>query len=370
MMNRRIGIDFHIVNGIYHGARSHILQLFSRVIEISPDIEFFLFLDSPDTLQNYSAAFTKANVHLIRMPHSNPIKRLCWHLPVLQKKYTLDLFHSQYIIPLPSYVPCIVTIHDILFEKYPQYFPSIFRLRSKLLMRLSARRAMHVFTVSEYSKREIVANYKIDQDKVTVIHNGVDTTKFYPGTSGKEIVKKRNLTSGGYILSVGRLEPRKNYSTLIRAYANFSGITLPLVIIGQRHFGFKDIFDLINRLGLGNKIIILENVGDEELPAIYRHARLFVYPTYAEGFGMPLLEAMASGLPIISSNRTSIPEVVGQAGILIDPGNVDELTSVMRRVLSDAELHMKIKQDALSRVTSFQWQISAKIVRQIYERFA
>ncbi len=367
-MSRRIGIDFHIVNGIYHGARSHALELFSRVIEISPDIDFFLFLDRPDALQNYSAAFAKANVHPIRMPHSNPIKRICWQLPVLQKKYALDLFHSQYICPLPSFVPCIVTIHDILFEKYPQYFSSVFRLRSKLLMRLSAHHAMHVFTVSEYSKREIVASYKIEQDKVTVIHNGVDTTKFCPGTSGKEIVKKRNLTSGGYILSVGRLEPRKNYSALIRAYAKFSGKALPLVIVGQRHFGFKDIFELVNRLGLGNKIIFLEDVRDEELPALYRHAKVFVYPTHAEGFGMPLLEAMASGVPIISSNTTSIPEVVGKAGILINPGNIDEIIAAIYKVLSDDEVHTRMKRDVLSRATVFRWETAAQKIRDVYTR--
>lgn len=356
----------HVVDGIFQGSRTHVLELFSEVIRISPDIHFVLFLEHTDLLRAFSPIFIAPNVELVRMPHTNPIKRLCWQLPMLQRKHRLDILHTQYILPIPSFSAGMVTIHDILFETHPQYFAPLFRLRSRILMRLSARCASHVFTVSEFSRQAMLSRYRIAPEKISVIHNGVDETKFYAGDTGRDIIESRGLFSRGYLLTVGRLEPRKNHVALLRAYAKLESVQLPLVIIGQPHFGFDEVFQAIRDLHLESRVRILSDVKDEELPAFYRHAKLFVYPTWAEGFGMPILEAMASGVPVISSDSTSIPEVAGDAAVMVDPGDIDALAKAMEHYISDQKFYCEMQLRGLRQVEVFQWRTAAESVRSEY----
>ena len=297
----RVGIDFHVVDGIFQGSRTFVLELFSEVIRISPDVHFVLFLENTDLLRAFSPIFTENNVELVYMSHANPIKRLCWQLPLLQRKYRLDIIHNQYILPIPCFSAGILTIHDILFESHPQYFKLLFKIRSSILVRFSAWRAKHIFTISEFSKREIISRYGIRPDNITMIYCGVDKTRFFEGDAGLDIVESRGFDSKGYLLSVGRLEPRKNHVALLRAYAKLHSVQLPLVIVGQPDFKFDEVYQVIQDLNLESRVHILSDVKDDELPAFYRHAKLFVYPSWAEGFGMPPLEAMASGVPVISS---------------------------------------------------------------------
>lgn len=361
----RIGIDFHVVDGLFQGTRTHVLQLFSEIVRISPDIHFVFFLEHTELPGIFSSIFTAANVQIVYMPNINPIVRLCWQLPMLRRKYQLDILHTQYILPIANVSPGIVTIHDILFETFPVYFSPFFRFRSSILIRLSVLRASHIFTVSEFSKQEMVRLYKVAPEKISVIYNGVDTNRFFPGDSGLNIIEKRGLFSKEYLLSVGRLEPRKNYITLIRAYAQLQA-KIPLVIIGQRHFRFKEIFKVIQDLGLVDRVRIFSDIEDDDLPAFYRHARLFLYPSWAEGFGMPILEAMASGVPVISSNSTSIPEVAGDAAVLINPGDVDELAFAIDHYLSDSIICNEKQQLGFKQVNKFRWSHAAARVKNVY----
>jgi glycosyltransferase involved in cell wall biosynthesis len=369
MQKPRVGIDMHVVDGFFQGSRTHVLQLFSRVIEISPEIDFYLFLDRPDALHDYSSRFSLPNVHLIRMPTTNPFIRLCIQFPLLRKKYALDLLHMQNILPLPGFSPCMVTIHDVLFEAFPQFFPIFFRVRSKILMKLAAMQSKHVFTVSEYSKSEIVNRYAVNPDKVTVMYNGVDTAKFFPGNEGKPAIESIGLTSGGYILTTGRLDVRKNHINLLKAYAKLREDAPMLVIVGQRDYKYAQIYETIDSLKLNQRVKILENVDDSLLPALYRHAKFFVYTSWAEGFGMPLVEAMASGIPVICSDTTSLPEIAGNCGILIHPGNIEEISTAMAGLLLDNEAGQKLKLPGLERCKSFQWDVSAQKVHGIYSSY-
>ncbi len=362
----RVGIDFHVIDGIYQGSRTHVLELFAEVIRISPDIHFVLFLEQTTLLSSFSPIFSAPNVALVHMPHANPIKRLCWQLPFLQFKYKLDILHTQYILPIPNCSAGMVTIHDILFETHPQYFGALFRLRSQILMRVSAWRAWHVFTVSEYSKQQMLARYKINPNKISVIHNGVDINRFYPGDAGNDIIQSKGFLSNEYLLSVGRLEPRKNHVALLRAYAQIQNTKLPLVIIGQPHFGFDEVFRVVKELNLEERVHILSDIKDEELPAFYRHAKLFIYPTWAEGFGMPPLEAMASGTPVISTDTTAIPEVVSDAAVLVSPSDIDGLTKAIDHLLSNQVFYNNMQICGLKQAKNFKWCNEAIKVRDIY----
>ena len=364
---KRVGVDFHVFDGIFQGSRSHILEIFSRVVSIYPEVRFYFFLEKTEELKQSSPAFSLPNVALVAIPHVNSIKRLCIILPKMQRKYNLDLLHTQYISPLPSYSKTVITLHDILFESHPKFFSMVFKLRSKVLMRLSAVRSEHIFTVSEFSKTEISERYGIEGKNISVIYNGVDQDKFYPGTSGKQPIIDRGLVPGEYILTVGRLEPRKNHELLIRAYARLK-TSLPLVLVGQKHFGYHHIEKTIAEFGLSERVQLIQDVGDGELPSFYRHARVFVYPTWAEGFGMPVIEAMASGVPVITSNTTSIPEVVGCGGILIDPSSVDEVTDALYQVLKGDALSEALAKYGIKRAKLYDWNAAAQRVKDVYQQ--
>lgn len=366
----RVGIDFHVFDGKFQGSRTHVIELFASLIDLSPDIDFYLFLQEVDLLRNMRPVFSAPNVHLVSMPAGNPFKRLMWQLPALQRRYSLDLLHTQYILPIPSACPCMVTIHDILFETHPEYFEPFFRLRSKILMRYAAKNAQHVFTVSEFSREALIQQYSVPSHDISVTYNGVDRSRFYPGNDGAEIVERRGLASGNYILTVGRLEPRKNHVTLLQAYAELGNAAPPLVIVGQRDFGFDGVFRMIESLGLKNRVIWFDDLTDDELPAIYRHARLFVYPAFAEGFGMPPAEAMAAGVPVITSDTTALPEVAGEAGLAISPNDYVALASAMKKVLSDSIVAEHMRNSGLTRAKLFSWRTSAMRVREQYLAFS
>jgi len=367
-MKKRVGIDFHVVDGLFQGSKTYMLELFPRLFEIAHNYDFYLFLDDVEALRKTSPAFSLPNVHLIYMPHAGPIKRLCWQLPLLQRKYRLDLLHVQYVMPIPSFSPCMVSLHDILFESYPEYFTPSFRLRSRILMRLSAWRAAHVFTISEFSLKEIHEHYRVPLERLSLVHCAVNHNSYYPGNEGEQYVVDRGLKSKGYVLCVGRLEPRKNHINLFKAYAKID-TTVPLVIVGQRHFGYEKIFSLVSELGIEKRVIFIEDGSNDELPALYRHALLFVYPTWAEGFGMPPLEAMASGVPTISSGNTSIPEVVGKAGILIDPADVAEIALAIDSYLKSPEQRSQSILLGLEQAQVFDWHKSAVNVKNTYDKF-
>jgi glycosyltransferase involved in cell wall biosynthesis len=264
----------------------------------------------------------------------------------------------------------MVTIHDVLFESHPEYFTSFFRLRSQVFMRLAAMQAEHVFTVSDFSKREICNRYGMKPNAVTVTPNSANFAKFYPGRDGADLVQTRGLAPEGYLLTVGRLEPRKNHVTLLKAYVKLGPSAPPLVIVGQRDFGFEEMLATVADSEARGRIHVLENVGDQELPALYRNCLAFAYPSLAEGFGMPPLEAMASGVPVIAADNTGLTEVVGNAGVLVDSHDVDGLTNALHAVSQDASLRASLIDSGLKQARSFSWDSAAMSVAQQYRAFA
>lgn len=366
----RIGVDLHVVDGMFQGSRTHVIEIFSRVAALCPEYEFFGLLDNVEDFKKDYPAFNLPNFKLVHMPHSGPIKRLMWQLPKLQRQLKLDLLHTQYIVPLPSLSHTMVTIHDVLFESHPEYFTAMFRLRSRIFMRLAAYQASHVFTVSNYSKHEICQRYGLTSDQISVTYNGADFNRFYPGNDGIEFIEKRGLQSGMYFISVGRLEPRKNHITLLKAYSKLGNNASRLVIIGQKDFGFEALFEEIADPKLRERVLVIEDAGDKELPALYRHALAFIYPSLAEGFGMPPLEAMASGVPVIVANNTALTEVVGDAGLLVGSKDTESLSQAICNIANDEELRNKLILLGFKQAKKFSWDDSAQVVADRYRIFA
>lgn len=362
----RIGVDLHVVDGIYQGSRTHCLELFSRVIEITLECDFVLFLDQPSTLLQFSSSFSQPNVRVVRMPHAPAAWRLVRQLPELARREQLDLLHTQYIAPPLSPCRTVVTVHDILFESHPQYFGKLFVARSRALVRRSTRRSAEVFSVSEYSRHQIAEIYKVSLDRIHTIFNGVNQDRFFPGEQGSDVVREAGLVPGEYFLTVGRLEPRKNHANLIRAWAALPTPRPQLVIAGAKHFGYDEALKLRESLALTTDVLFLERVSDQHLPAYFRHARAFAYCSWAEGFGMPIIEAMASGIPVISSATTALREVCGDAALLVDPADVDAIRDAILAVDSQHDLRDRLVRRGLERVRNYTWIGAAETVRDVY----
>lgn len=361
----RIGVDFHTFDGIFQGSRSHLLGLYGQAVQLAPHWDFFLLLDDPQALCRDHPVFDRPNVHPTRMPQAAGPVRLAWQLPLLRRELQLDLLHLQYRLPWWGEGPYACTIHDVLFESHPQFFSRPFTWLARWSSRDAVRRARALLTVSAYSQAEMARHYGVAPSRIQVTHNGVDLARFRPDIDPTPL-QALGLTPGGYLCCVGRLEPRKNHAGLVQAYARLpAGQRPPLVIVGQRDFAYAEVFKLVQQLGLQDEVRFLERVSDAELGAVLAHARLFVYPSWAEGFGMPVLEAMACGVPVVTSRGTALQEVAEGVAWLADPHDPAQLAQVMARALAedDAARQARIAQ-GLARARAFDWASSARVLLQ------
>jgi glycosyltransferase involved in cell wall biosynthesis len=357
-----------VVDGIFQGSRTHCLELFSRVVALTPEVDFVLLINDPAKLLSFSAKFSLPNVSILQMSRRAAPVRLLWQLPQIVKRQRLSLLHLQYIAPPIPLCATAVTVHDILFESHQQYFEKSFVLRSRLLVRSSVRRSAVVFTVSEFSRQQICEKYSVPTQSVHTIPNGVDPKRFFPGGSGEETVRSLGLEAGSYFLTVGRLEPRKNHANLLRAWARLRNPRPHLAIVGQRHFQYNEIFELIRTLCLDQDVTIFDEIPDADLPAIYRNARGFVYTSWAEGFGMPVLEAMASGLPVVTSPNTALFEVSKDAALHVDPSDPIGISNAVESLWQSDETREGLIRRGLERARQFTWDESSQTVRSAYLR--
>jgi len=354
----RIGVDCHVLAGKYQGSRTYLSNLYREVLKLDGTNEYLFFGH-----WNGSSPFG-STVRYVEYRSVSRWKRLTYQTRPLARQHEVALFHSTYIAPLM--IPCnsLLTVHDILFKTHPLFFKKSLVMRNRLLVRHSAKRAKQVHTISEYTRRALVEKYRLSPDIVEVVPVGVDLERFHrrnPEAGSEHIEKQFGVKE--YILTVGRLEPRKNHVGLIRAYSivkeRYKDVG-PLVIAGQKDFGFDGIFKIRRHLGLEDSVKVLTTVDDNQLCDLYRAACMFVYPSFAEGFGIPPLEAMACGIPVVTSNVTAIPEVVGDAALLVDPSNVEEIAHAMYQVLTDSILAADLSHKGRKQAEKWSWTNSAQ----------
>jgi glycosyltransferase involved in cell wall biosynthesis len=366
----RIGIDLHMINNFMQGSRTYVYNLTRSLIEKDRANEYYLYFTKETS--ELPSILCHPNVHKKTIYPSTRIIRLPFAFPIALASHGVDVFHCQYMGPPFTFTPYVVTLHDILHEIYPEFYPHFLRFFMSVFYPFSARRAAKVLAVSEYSKKTIVKIYGLPEEKVEVTYDAVCNDEFRPirDKALTDHILKKYQIHGNYILFVGRLEPRKNISGIIKAFHSLRvhhDIAQKLVIVGMKDFLYQRIFDTAKHLKLGKEIIFTGRVEQEDLPILYNGADFFVYPSFAEGFGVPPLEAMACGIPVITSNTTSLPEVVGDAGILVDPQNIDELSQAMYMLIKDADLRGKMKNRGLERSKLFSWHRTADKVLRIYE---
>ena len=270
----------------------------------------------------------------------------------------------------------VATIHDLAFEHYPETFTRRGSWQLRLTVRRTARLAARILTVSEFSRQDLLRTYGLPEERVVVTWNGVDS-RFQPTPEPGEAERlaSRYGLREGYLLAVGSLQPRKNLPRLIRAYAclrrNQPQLTCPLVIAGRELWLTGEIYRELERELAGERwrddIIFTGYVPDEDLPALYRQARLLIYPSLFEGFGLPPVEAMACGVPVITSRTGSLPEVCGDAARLVDPESVESIAGAMLELLSDEAGCRQLVTRGLAQARRFDWQATAERTRTIYQ---
>lgn len=287
------------------------------------------------------------------------------------KKIKADIYHEPNFIPLEIDAPTVITVHDLSYIKHAEAHPlERIRVMSKLLPP-AIERSNCIIADSHFTKSEILSEFKVDSNKVHVTHLG-KSSDFYPRSKSEsqEILQKYNLAYGNFILTVGTLEPRKNLTQVISAYRLLpSKIAkqFPLVIVGVRGWKEKGLLSELEVLLKDNKAYILGYVSANDLPFLYSGARAFVFPSLYEGFGLPPLEAMACGTPVITSNTSSIPEVVGEAGLMVSIGDVDTMKKHIEAICADDDMHTKLSIAGLKQSEKFSWAECANQTFNAYQ---
>jgi glycosyltransferase involved in cell wall biosynthesis len=295
------------------------------------------------------------------------------HLPLWIETWTgpLDLFHAPDFV-LPPVRPdtrTIVTIHDLSFVREPEtVMPGMLPHLHKWVPH-SVRRADHVIAVSEATRQDLIKLYQTPPEKISVLYHGV-TPNFEPVTDPAKLAavrQKYGLGERPFVLSVGTIQPRKNYQRLIQALAKLNS-PVALVIIGSKGWKYEDIFNEVARLDLAERVHFLGFVADADLAALYSAATLFVYPSLYEGFGLPVLEAMACGTPVVASNQSALPEVVGEAGLLVNPRDVEAMAAAIARLLTEPDLHRCLAEAGRARAANFTWANMALKLLDLYQK--
>lgn len=280
-----------------------------------------------------------------------------------------DLFHGTDVIAPRLNIPTLITIHDLTTYRFPQHHSLFNRLYLRWALPVMARRSQAIIADSYATQQDIVAFLDVPDAKVTAIHLGVDASFF---SLREPAIIDADLATLGirtpFLLAVGTLEPRKNLLTLLRAYSTLPPSVPPLLLVGKHGWGKTSLIDAIAQLGIKDRVHITGYVPDAVLPSLYNAAEIFVYPSLYEGFGLPVLEAMACGAPVITSNVSSLPEVAGNAAVQVDPSRADDLAEAIRTLLESPDMRTRMRQAGIERSQCFTWDKCAQETLDVYHR--
>lgn len=333
----------------------------------------FNFMNRHDIQQNLNKL--KFNYKINKLMPYGFYRRIWDYFPISFNKLfntNAEIFHFfNYIVPPKIKGKVIVTVYDMVYKTFPN---TMDRRNYKMLdkeLRRSIERSDRIITISQNSKKEIIEYLHVSEDKIDIVYPAVDHDKYSKRFSDLEIEKTRskyNLPSH-YILYLGTLEPRKNIEKIIDSYAKLNDELKEeyhLVIAGKKGWMYDSVFERVKEYGLQHKVVFTGYVEEEDKPLIYKLSDLFIFPSLYEGFGMPVLEAMASGIPVITSNTSSLPEVVGEAGILVDPQNTNDITIAINDILCNSDLKKDMIKKGLCQSKKFSWEKSAYELLNIY----
>ena len=365
----RVAIDARKLHDF--GIGTYIRNLLRQLARIDRQTDYVLLSPEQDL---DVASQLGPNFRAVLEPSPNYSLREQLHVPWVLRRERPDVFHAPHYV-LPPAVTCrsVVTIHDCIHLMFPQYLPNKMAYAyARASMWAAVKRSDRILTVSEASKRDILHFFNVAPEKIVVVYNAIDD-HFWLTPPEDEVarVRERYQLDHQFVLYVGNIKPHKNLVRLIEAFAELrrTGFEeLKLLIIGDEISKLPSLRRAVHGHKLHKHVRFLGYVSDDTLRVLYRLAALFAFPSLYEGFGLPPLEAMASGTPVVASNQSSLPEVTGDAAVLVDPYDVASIVDGMRRVLSDADLAADLRRRGPERAREFSWARSVDQTRTVYEQ--
>lgn len=344
-----------------------------RIVKAHPEVDFyFLFDRKPDTAFLFADNVTPVVLHPQARHPLLYVLFFDWSLPAALRKIKPDLFVScDGYMSLRTTIPTLAVIHDLNFEAFPDHLPSLFSKYYRYFFPKFARRAKRLATVSEFSKKDIVERYKVAADKIDVVYNGVN--ELFQPLDEESVSEVRSKHSAGqpYFLFVGSIHPRKNLFHQLQAFFEFrkrTNLNYKFLVVGSDFYGGSKIRRKVAESPYKEDVIFLGRQNPQELRQLYGAAFALAYVSFFEGFGIPIVEAMRSGVPVITSNTTSMPEVGGEAVLTADPGSVEEIANQMVRLSADQELRKQLIKKGLERSKCFSWDRTAALLWESIKR--
>jgi glycosyltransferase involved in cell wall biosynthesis len=368
MRSVKVAIDARKLHDF--GIGTYIRNLLRHIARMDSTTEYVLLCQEPDL---GVSAHLGPNFRTVLEPSPNYSIREQIHVPWVLMRERPDVFHAPHYV-LPPAVRCrsVVTIHDTIHLTFPQYLPNkLAYAYARGSMWAAVRHSHRILTVSEASKRDILRFFPMPPEKVVVVHNAIDERfSREPRAEDVERVRERFQLQQRFVLYVGNIKPHKNLERLIEAFHALRRgelDDLKLLIIGDQISKYAALRRAVHRLKLHKHVRFLGYLPDDTLAILYRLASVFVFPSLYEGFGLPPLEAMASGAPVVTSNCSSLPEVTGDAAVLVDPYDVSAIEDGMRRVLTDQTLANEMRRRGLLRAREFSWERSVAKTWEVYQ---
>ena len=367
----RVGIDAHCLGQEKTGNETYTYTLVKYLAFLDQDsIEYTVYVGGT-TKKGLELCSNRA-FQLKPIRPANPFVRIPIGFAIQSRSQRLDVFHAQYLLPYHLKCRTVLTVHDVLYERFPEYFTRSDYYRHKIGVPWSCRRADHIITVSEASKRDLVDLYRLNPEQITVTYPGPDAC--YRPLDKREstrILREKYGIDGDVILYVGAIQPRKNIPRLLSAFAQLkSEHHLPhkLVIVGPKAWLWTEAFNALRENAARRDIFVTGYVPRNDLPYFYNAATVFVYPSNCEGFGLPVVEAMACGTPTITSLGSSLEEIAGDAAVLVDPSCDEEIAAAIQRVTSDSGLQSELSARGLLRSRQFSCNQMAMKTETVYRQ--
>ncbi|HLG95759.1 MAG TPA: glycosyltransferase family 1 protein [Bryobacteraceae bacterium] len=365
----RFSVDAHAIGQHLTGNETYIRNILRGFAALDHEADFVTYLSRPAAAGELPQRFRKQLVSV------NPFIRLGYDIPRRLRQDRPNLLHVQYTAPLFCSTPIVVSVHDVSFLEHPEYFTRFRALQLRCTVRRTVKMAARVLTVTEFSKRSIQAAYGVPEEKITVLPNGV-SADFRP--IAREVAQRLVRSSQGldapFILTVGDLQPRKNHLGLIRAFEQMISAhpQLPhhLVVVGKDTWHSAAVRSAAQKSTVASRIHFTGFVPDQQLRHLYAACDLFVYPSFYEGFGLPILESMASGRAVACSNTSGMPEVADSAALLFDPHSVPDMVLAMRDLLLNPELRLRMERLGIQRAAMFNWERTAAKTLDLYYEVA
>ena len=365
----RFSVDAHAIGQHLTGNETYIRNLLNCFAALDRRADFVTYLSRKTAFQEVPERFHK------RLVAVNPFLRLGVDMPRRLRQDRPNVLHVQYTAPVFCPSPVVVSVHDVSFLEHPEYFTKFRALQLRCTVHRTIRSAARVLTPSEFSKRSILNAYGLSEEKVVVLPNGV-CSSFRPiaRETAQRFVRSSLGLQSPFVLSVGDLQPRKNHVGLIHAFEKlvreYPQLTHHLVIVGKETWYAPAIRAAAKRSSVADRIHFTGFVSDEDLLRLYGACDLFAYPSFYEGFGLPILEAMACGRAVVCSNTSAMPEVADSAALLFDPQSSDELMLAMRDLLLNPELRTRMERLGLQRAAMFSWEGTAGKTLELYYEVA